>query len=107
VPAEEIRSVLNTYAQAFQTKDITLLQKVRPGLKADEIRKIRDSFDQSREYRMTLKVESLDVSGDQAVVRGLRQDNLVSRSGQSFRNESAFTFRLKRTPEGWVIDATN
>jgi len=86
---------------------VALLQKIRPGLKADEVRRLRDSFDQSKEYRVSLKVDSLDVTGDEAVVKGRREDNLVSKSGQSFRNESSFTFRLKRTADGWIIDAVN
>jgi len=83
------------------------MQKVRPGLKTDEVRRLRDSFEQSRDYRVSLKVDSLNVTGDEAVVKGRREDNLVSRSGQAFRNESSFTFRLKRTSGGWVIDAVN
>jgi hypothetical protein len=105
--AEEVRNVLGVYVRAFETKDLTLMQKIRPGLKADEIRRLRDSFEGSREYRVSLKVDSVDVAGDEAVVRGKREDNLVSKGGQSFRNESPFVFRLKRTGEGWIIDAVN
>jgi hypothetical protein len=105
--ADEVRSVLDDYMRAFETRDVSLMQKVRPGLKPDELRRLRDSFDQSREYRVTLKVDSLNVTGDEAVVTGRREDNLVSKRGQSFRNESSFTFKLKRTTGGWVIDAVN
>jgi hypothetical protein len=83
------------------------MQKVRPGLSQAEVRRLRDAFDQSREYQVSLKVDSLQVTGDEAVVKGRRQDNLVSKTGQSFRNESSFTFKLKRKGEGWIIDAVN
>ena len=106
-PRDEVRNVLGAYVRAFETKDLTLMQKIRPGLKADEISRLKNSFEGSREYRVSLKVESLDVAGDEAVVRGKREDNLVSKGGQSFRNESPFVFRLKRTGEGWIIDAVN
>ena len=104
-PADEVRGVLDSYVRAFETKDLALMQKIRPGLKPDEVRKLQESFDQSKEYRLTLKVDSLDVTGDQAVVKGRRQDSLVSKGGQSFRNEASFTFRLKRGSDGWIIDA--
>jgi hypothetical protein len=106
-PADEVRGVLDEYVQAFQTKDISLMQKVRPGLKPEDVRKLRDAFEQSRDYRVSLKVDSLNVTGDTAVVQGRREDNLVSKGGQAFRHESSFTFRLKRTSAGWVIDAVN
>jgi tetratricopeptide (TPR) repeat protein len=106
-PSDEVRGVLDAYVRAFETRDMSLMQKVRPGLKPEEVRRLRDAFDQSREYRVSLKVDSLNVTGDEAVVKGRREDNLVSKSGQSFRNESSFTFKLKRTSGGWVIDAVN
>jgi len=107
--ADEIRGVLNGYVRAFETKDVALMQKIRPGLKPDEVRRLRESFDQSKEYRVSLKVDSLDVSGsgDEAVVKGRREDKLVSTGGQSFRNESSFIFKLKRIGDGWIIDAVN
>jgi hypothetical protein len=41
------------------------------------------------------------------VVKGRRQDNLTSKGGQSFRNESSFTFHLKRAGSKWIIEAVN
>ena len=102
-----MRNLIASYARAFEAKDVAQLQRLRPGLKADEIRRLRDSFEQSREYKVSLRVEALDVSGDDAVVKGKREDNLVSKGGQSFRNESSFTYRLKRTGDGWIIDSVN
>ena len=96
-----------TVFRAFESKDLALMQKVRPGLSQAEVRRLRDAFDQSREYQVSLKVDSLQVTGDEAVVKGRRLDNLVSKSGQSFRNESSFTFKLRRKAEGWIIDAVN
>jgi hypothetical protein len=106
-PSDEVRNLIASYARAFEAKDVAQLQRLRPGLKADEIRRLRDSFEQSREYKVSLRVEALDVTGDDAVVKGKREDNLVSKGGQSFRNESSFTYRLKRTGDGWIIDSVN
>jgi hypothetical protein len=106
-PDDEVRGVLAAYARAFETRDIALLQEVRPGLKPEEVKRLRESFEQSREYHVSLKVESLEVQGDQAVAKGRRQDTLVSKGGQSFRNESGFTYRLKRSGARWIIDAVN
>ena len=91
-------------ARSKDERTLHLMQKIRPGLKPDEVRRLRESFDQSKEYRLVLKVDSMNVSGDEAVVKGRREDNLVSKGGESFRNESSFTFRLKRTGDSWIID---
>jgi hypothetical protein len=103
-PRAEIRAVLDSYRQAIERKDVPLLQKVRPGLNAADI---RASFDQTKSHQVELAVQSIDVSGDQAEAKGRRRDVVVQPDGRTFRNESAFAFRLRRTPAGWVIDAVN
>ena len=99
--------MIEAYAQALERKDLALLQKVSPGLKADDLRRIKDSFERSQSLKAELKVEVVDVIGDEARARGRRQDTLVSKDGRTYKNEAAFTFKLKRRPEGWVIEALN
>ncbi|HSE92549.1 MAG TPA: nuclear transport factor 2 family protein, partial [Methylomirabilota bacterium] len=106
-PQREIRAVIESYAQALERKDLALLQKVSPGLKPDDLRRIRDSFDRSQSLKATLKVETIEVTGDEARARGRREDILVTTDGRTFRNESGFSFRLKRRGDGWGIEALN
>jgi hypothetical protein len=101
---DEIRNLLHLYEQAFQKKDVALMIRIRPTLKEEDVKRM---FGQTREYRVSLKVENLDVAGASAVVKGQREDKIISMNGQTFRNESSFTFRLKRVAEGWIIDAVN
>ena len=107
VAADEIRAVLDSYVRAFEAKDLGQVQRIRPGLKPDEVKRLSESFDQSKEYRLSLKVDSVDVKGDAAVVKGRREDKLVSKGGQAFQHESTFTFHLKRVGNSWIIDAVN
>ena len=67
-----------------------------------------ESFDQSKEYRLSLKVDSLDVQRGSGRREGAPGGQAWShKGGQSFRNESSFTFRLKRAGLRWVIEAVN
>ncbi len=103
-PRAEIRAVLDSYRQAIERKDTALLQKVRPGLNPADI---RASFDQTKSHQVELAIQSIDVNGDQAEAKGRRRDVVVQPDGRTFRNESAFAFKLRRIPGGWVIDAVN
>jgi hypothetical protein len=102
-PRSEIRSVLDSYKRALEEKDAALLRRVRPGLGAEELRRLG----QTRSHKLDLTIESIDVNGDQAEARGRRADAVVAQDGRSFRNEAPVVFKLRRTPSGWVIDAVN
>jgi predicted Ser/Thr protein kinase len=103
-PRAEIRAVLDSYRQAIERKDAALLEKVRPGLNPADI---RASFDQTKSHQVELAIQSIDVNGDQAEAKGRRRDVVIQPDGRTFRNESAFAFKLRRVPAGWVIDAVN
>ncbi len=100
----EIRTLLDTYKQAIEGKDVVLFRRIRPTLPETEVRR---SFEESKSHRVDLTVRSIDVTGDEAEARGRRTDVVVTREGQTFRNEAAFLFKLRRTPAGWVIDAAD
>ncbi|HUG38016.1 MAG TPA: hypothetical protein VML54_13750, partial [Candidatus Limnocylindrales bacterium] len=105
-PRNEIRAILTAFEQGVQNKDMALLQRI--GIKADEIKKMREVLEQTKTYKVELKVEAIDVNGDDALARGQRQDIAVSLTGKGFVKEGAFNFKLKRAQSGaWVIDATN
>jgi serine/threonine protein kinase len=102
----EIRALLTAFEQGVQKKDMDLLQRI--GIKPDELKKMREILEQTKTYKVELKVEAIDVNGDDAQARGQRQDIAVSLTGKGFVKEAAFTFKLKRAASGtWVIDATN
>jgi len=100
-----IRAALNSYARAFETKDLGLLQNIRPGMRSDDLARYRDTFDQTKSYRLNLKVDRITVNGDAAEARGRRDDVVVSKNGETFRTSSQFSFRLKRVDGRWTIAA--
>jgi len=100
----EIRAVLDAYKRAIETKDVAPFQRARPDAQLD---RVRASFAQSKYQTVDLRVEAIEVTGDEARVRGQRHDVFASKEGKTFRNLSPFVFTLKRGPSGWTIVAVN
>jgi len=101
-PRDAVRALLDAYERAIATRDLRLLRQIYP---AADVDRIRAALEGIQSQSVSLSVESLDVSGDRAVVRGRRIDVIVPAGGREVRSESHFVFRLRRAGLGWVIDA--
>jgi serine/threonine-protein kinase len=104
-PASEIREVLRLYARVFESKNLALLQQVRPSIRPEELSRYRDVFDRTRSYKLNLKVDSIKVSGDEAEASGRREDVIVTSNGETVRTPGEFRFRFKRSSDRWTIAA--
>jgi len=102
-PAAEIRELVRLYSRVFDTRDLALLQRIRPGIRPDELKRYSDVFDTTRSYRVVLKVEGVKVNGDEAEARGRREDIVVSKGGETVRNSTDFNFRFRRANNRWTI----
>ena len=105
-PRAEIRTVLDSYVRAIETKNLALLQQVRPGLTSDEINRMRVANDIKRSHKVDLKVDEITVNGDEAHATGRREDDISLKEGQRIRQESRFVYTLKRGTRGWTIQET-
>ena len=105
-PRAEIRTVLDAYVRAIETKNLALLQQVRPGLTSDEINRMRVANDIKRSHKVDLKVDEITVNGDEAHATGRREDDISLKEGQRIRQESRFVYTLKRGTRGWTIQET-
>jgi hypothetical protein len=103
-PRVEIRGLLNAFELGVQNKDMNLLQRI--GIRPDELKKMRDILEQTKTYKVELKVEAIDVNGDEAQARGSRQDIAVSLTGKGFVKDGTFNFKFKRNTAGWSIAST-
>ena len=77
-----IREVLATLERAIETKDMTLYRSVRPTLSVDEASRVRAGFEAVESQQVDLRILSIDVQGDQAVVRLSRRDTIQTRGGR-------------------------
>lgn len=102
-PRAEIRSVLDAYVRAIETKNLASLQQVRPGLTADEINRMRVANEIKKSHKVDLKVDEITVNGDEARATGRREDDINLKEGQRIRQDSRFVYTLKHGPRGWFI----
>ena len=101
----EIREMLILYSRVFAAKDLALLQRIRPGIRPEELSRYRDVFDRTRSYKLNLKPEAIKVNGDEAEARGRREDVVVTSDGETVKTPGDFRFRFKRSNNRWTIEA--
>jgi hypothetical protein len=95
----EVRRVIEDYARAMQTRDIALYRALKPDLSADDEKRLREAFKNSRTDSVGITVESVEIAGDRATVRARRQDVIEGRPTKAVVQ----TFLLARVGSGWQI----
>jgi len=95
----EVRRVIEEYGRAMQTRDIELYRTLKPDLSADDEKRLREAFKNSRTESVGLRVDSVEIEGAQATVRATRQDVIDGRPTKAVTQ----TFRLVRVGPTWQI----
>ena len=90
--------------RAYESKDLALVQRIRPGLRPEDLQSLRNTFDNASKYSLDLRVEAIEVRGNDAQARAFRQDVMVAKDGQIYRSEARVTVRFKRVQDRWTID---
>lgn len=102
---DRIKATLRDFKRAIESKDLALLQKVRPGLAGDELRSLRATFDNTSEYTLDLKIRDIRIDGNVAYANAYRTDTFSAKDGQIHRQETNAKFTLKRAQDRWTIEA--
>lgn len=95
-----IREVLDNLKRAIEDKDLALYKRIRPGLSADEERRLRDAFQNVNSQQVEYSINSIEVKGDRAELKVTRGGRVSGQSVPTTRQ----TLKLVRTPSGWIID---
>jgi predicted Ser/Thr protein kinase/tetratricopeptide (TPR) repeat protein len=95
----EVRRVIEEYARAMQSRDIALYRALKPDLSADDEKRLREAFKNSKADSVGITVESVEIDGDRATVRATRQDVIDGRTTRAVIQ----TFRLARVGSTWQI----
>jgi serine/threonine-protein kinase len=104
-PSLEVKAALDEFRRAYEARDVAWVQRVRPGLPPAELYRLRETFENAASYKMELRIDTIEIRGNEAVARGFRQDVLTAKDGQIHRTESRPTFTLKKARDRWTIDA--
>jgi predicted Ser/Thr protein kinase/tetratricopeptide (TPR) repeat protein len=95
----EVRRVIEEYARAMQTRDIAAYRTLKPDLSADDEKRLREAFKNSRTESVGITVDSVEIDGDRATVRATRQDVIDGHTTRAVVQ----TFRLVRVGSAWQI----
>ena len=93
-----MRRLVEEYGRAIQAKDIALFRAVKPNLSADEEKRLRTFFKQSKSYKVAIAVVSIKIEGALALVRVSRQDTI---DGTPFQLQQTLT--MVKSGDAWII----
>ena len=100
----EVRAVLRRYEEAYRSMNIAAVQQVFPGLSRERLGEIRESFQNSRSYQVSVVEPSIDIQDDNnATVRAVVKRSITPRVGTRTDRDEPTEFRLRREGRGWVI----
>ena len=94
-----VRQVVARLKQAIEQKDLALYKRLRPDLKPDEERRLRDAFQNVTSQQVDYTVDSVSVDGDKATLRVTRSGRVSGQAVPAVRQ----VLKLARTESGWVI----
>jgi serine/threonine-protein kinase len=94
-----VRRVITDYGRALESQDVDLFRTLKPDLTSEEEKRLRESFKAVKSQQVGIEIDSVEVSGGEAVVKVSRQDTLNGRA-QRLQKQ---VFRLARTGSSWRI----
>ena len=94
-----VRQVVARLKQAIEQKDLALYKRLRPDLRPDEERRLRDAFQNVTSQQVDYVVDSVSLDGDKATVHVTRSGRVSGQSVPAVRQ----VLKLSRTEDGWVI----
>jgi len=94
-----VRRVIGEYKRALENRDLGLFKAIKPNTSPEDEKKLRDSFGAIKSWQVGITIDSVQLDGDQALVRVSRRDTV---NGQNTRPQSQ-TFTLVKVPGGWTI----
>ena len=89
------------FERALNTKDIALYKSLRPGLSADEERRVRESFKIKVQVALSVVGVEVDPSGGRATVHVTRQDTVDGKPMPSRQR----AFQLVQRDGTWTIQS--
>jgi hemin uptake protein HemP len=94
-----VRQVVRQLKQAIEGKDLALYKRLRPDLKADEERRLRDAFQNVASQQVEYAIESVVIDGNHATLRVTRTGRVSGQAVPAVRQ----VLKMAKTDNGWVI----
>ncbi|MBA3886280.1 MAG: protein kinase [Acidobacteria bacterium] len=99
-----IVELLAHYEAALESRSLSALKRLWPGLGGTQEAAIRSEFDHASRIDVGITATKIEVEGGTATATFIRQYDLVTNDGQRLNSRSVTTMRCRRTDARWVID---
>jgi serine/threonine-protein kinase len=104
-PAETlIGELIASYEAALESRNMTSLKRLWPGLGGSQEAAIRNEFQHAAQISVDIASPRIDVAGAGATATFVRRYELLTTDGQRPNSRALVTMTFRRTGAGWVID---
>ena len=99
--ASDVTPVIESYARAIESRDVSAIRRVYPGLTSDQQRGFQQFFEAARKIDVTFRVTSVEGTTSTADVRVSGRYEYENSSGRTERQPVSFGATLRREGSGW------
>jgi len=99
----DIGSTVQAYARAIESRDVSAIRRVYPGLTSDQQRGFEQFFQSTRSINVTFRVTNVEASGSSADARLVGSYEYVTTAGQSERQPVSFAATLRHEGGQWRL----
>jgi hypothetical protein len=103
--AEQIGNVIDAYARALETLDVSELRRVYPSMSSQQRSAWEDFFQSIRSLKATLAVGSFQLDGASAEAQVTGSLDYVTSAGATQHRNMRFVATLKRDRGAWTLAA--
>jgi eukaryotic-like serine/threonine-protein kinase len=101
--AADVAPVFEAYARAIESRDVSAIRRVYPGLTSDQQRGFEQFFEAARKINVTFRVASVDGTPSAADVRVTGRYEYESATGRAERQGVSFAATLRRDGAAWRL----
>jgi hypothetical protein len=103
--AADVAPVFEAYARAIESRDVSAIRRVYPGLTLDQQRGFEQFFEAARKINVTFRVASVEGSPSTADVRVTGSYEYESSAGRAERQNVGFAAALRKDGSAWRLVA--
>jgi serine/threonine-protein kinase len=103
--AADVAPVLEAYARAIESRDVSAIRRVYPGLTSDQQRGFEQFFESARKINVTFRVASVDGTSSTADVRVTGRYEYENSAGRAERQPVAFVAAVRKDASAWRLVA--
>ena len=103
--AADVAPVFEAYARAIESRDVSAIRRVYPGLTPEQQRGFEQFFESARKINVTFRVASVDGTPSTADVRVTGRYEYENSAGRSERTPVSFAAAVRKDGSAWRLVA--